>query len=519
MLIAEEMKPHAVFIPVPAQGHVTPMMTLAKLFHFKGFHITFVNTEFNHQRLINSRGADSVKGLPDFRFETIPDGLPLPEDLNATQYVPDLFRALRDNMLLPFRDLIKKLNDNSKNSLSSSSSSEDILPPVTCIVSDGMTRFALKVGVELGIPVAQFWTASACGLISYLHFSQLIQKGLVPLKDESDLTNGYLDTKIDWIPGMKDIRLRDFPGFVRTMDISDINFDYYITELAGMNEAAALIINTFDALEKDVLDALKSDQLSLPPLYTIGPIHQLLHHDVTAETMKSHPSAKTTSIGINLWKEETECLKWLDSREPNSVVYVNFGSITTMTTQQLIEFAWGLANSKHPFLWIVRSDIVKGDTATLPPEFAEEIKERGLLAGWCPQEKVLNHPSVGAFLTHSGWNSTIESVCGGVPVICYPFFSEQHTNCRYSCVDWGIGMEIDHNVTRNEVEKSVKELLEGEKGREMKHKAMEWKQKAEDAISPGGSSFVNLDELINEFYQKVSNQEHVVWPSEEGCIA
>ncbi|KAI3865785.1 hypothetical protein MKW92_045143 [Papaver armeniacum] len=476
------MKPHAVFIPVPAQGHVTPTMTLAKLFHSKGFHITFVNTEFNHQRLINSRGPDSVRGLPDFRFETIPDGLPLPDDLNATQPLPDLLR---------------KLNNNSKSSLLSPSS-EDILPPVTCIVSDGMMSFGLKVGVELGIPVALFWTASACGLMCYLHFSQLIERGLVPLEDESDLTNGYLDTKIDWIPGMKEIRLRNLPSFVRTMDTRDIYFDYFIRELAGMNEATNLIVNTFDALEKDVLDALKSDQLSLPPLYTIGPVHQLLHHDATTGTMKNHPSAKTTSIGINLWKEETDCLKWLDSREPNSVVYVNFGSITTMTTQQLIEFAWGLANSKQSFLWIVRPDIVKGDTATLPPEFAEETKERGLLASWCPQEEVLNHPAIGAFLTHSGWNSTIESICGGVPIICYPFFAEQHTNCRYSCVDWGIGIEIDHNVTRNEVEKSVKELLEGEKGKKMKHRAMEWKQKAADAISPGGSSFVNLDELINE---------------------
>ncbi|KAI3938636.1 hypothetical protein MKW92_047893 [Papaver armeniacum] len=437
------MKPHAVFIPVPAQGHVTPTMTLAKLFHSKGFHITFVNTEFNHQRLINSRGPDS----------TIPDGLPLPDDLNATQPLPDLL----------------KLNNNSKSSLLSPSS-EDILPPVTCIVSDGMMSFGLKVGVELGIPVALFWTASACGLICYLHFTQLIERGLVPLKDESDLTNGYLDTKIDWIPGMKEIRLRNLPSFVRTMDTRDMYVDYFITELAGMNEATALIINTFDALEKDVLDALKSDQLSLPPLYTIGPVHQLLHHDATTGTMKNHPSAKTTSIGINLWKEETDCLKWLDSREPNSVVYVNFGSITTVTTQQLIEFA-GLANSKHSFLWIVRSDIVKGDTATLPPEFAEETKERGLLASW-------------RILTHSGWNSTIESICGGVPIICYPFFAEQHTNCRYSCVDWGIGMQIEHNVTKAEVEKSVKELLEGEKGKKMKHRAMEWKQKPQMPFHP-----------------------------------
>ncbi|MCL7030167.1 hypothetical protein MKW94_003241 [Papaver nudicaule] len=500
------MKPHAVFISFPAQGHVSPMIKLAKLLHYRGFHITFVNTEFNHQRLINSRGPDSLKGLPDFRFETIPDGLPVPADLNATQDVPSLFHSIRNSMQLPFLNLIKKLNNNNNSSSSksntSSSSSNDNIPPVTCIVSDGVISFPLKVGKELGIPVVLFWTASACGLMGYLSFPQLIQRGLVPLKDESYLTSGYLDANIDWIPGMKDIRFRDLPSFVRTMDQSDIMFDFFVGELAGIKEATALILNTFDTLEKDVLDGLISDQLSLPPLYAVGPVHQLLHHNdqIIAETLKNNPVLKTTmmSIGGSLWKEETECLKWLDLKEPNSVVYVNFGSVTVMTTQQLIEFAWGLANSKHNFLWVVRADIVKGDTATLPMEFVEETKDRGLLASWCPQEDVLKHPSIGGFLTHSGWNSTLESIVGGVPVICWPFFAEQQTNCRYSCVHWGIGMEIDNNVKRDEVEKLVRELIKGEKGKKMKIKAVEWKKKAEDAISPGGSSFINLDKIVNE---------------------
>ncbi|XP_026394684.1 7-deoxyloganetin glucosyltransferase-like isoform X2 [Papaver somniferum] len=506
--ITQERKPHAVFISFPAQGHVGPMMILAKLLHRRGFHITFVNTEFNHQRLINSRGPDSVKGLPDFRFETIPDGLPLPADLNATQDIPSLFHSIRNYMMLPFLNLIKKLNNKSN---LSSFSSDDKIPPVTCIVSDGVISFPLKVGKELGIPVVLFWTASACGLMGYLSFPQLVQRGLVPLKDESYLTNGYLDTKVDWLPGMKDIRFRDLPSFVRTMDQSNIMFDFFVGELAGIKEATALILNTFDTLEMDVLDGLKSDQLSLLPLFSVGPIHQLLHHNdkIIAETMKNNPGLKTTmmSIGSSLWKEETECLKWLDSKKPNSVVYVNFGSITVMTTQQLIEFAWGLANSKHDFLWVVRADIVKGDTATLPVEFVEETKDRGLLASWCPQEDVLKHPSIGVFLTHSGWNSTIESITGGVPVICWPFFAEQQTNCRYSCVHWGIGMEIDNNVKRDEVEKLVREMMRGEKGKEMKNRAVEWKKKAEDAISLGGSSFNSLSDIVNELLQIDSHKQ------------
>ncbi|KAK3016292.1 hypothetical protein RJ639_007612 [Escallonia herrerae] len=75
-------KPHAVCIPFPAQGHINPMLKLAKLLHRKGFHITFVHTEFNHQRLLKSRGPDALRGLSSFRFETIPDGIPRLDIIN-----------------------------------------------------------------------------------------------------------------------------------------------------------------------------------------------------------------------------------------------------------------------------------------------------------------------------------------------------------------------------------------------------------------------------------------------------
>ncbi|RWW82923.1 hypothetical protein BHE74_00008587 [Ensete ventricosum] len=134
----------------------------------------------------------------------------------------------------------------------------------------------------------------------------------------------------------------------------------------------------------------------------------------------------------------------------------------------------------------------------LPQEFVEETKERGLLASWCPQEAVLWHASVGGFLTHSGWNSTIESISGGVPMLSWPFFAEQQTNCRYACTEWGIAMEIDNDVKREVVEALIRKLMGGEKGREMRKKAMEWKEKARLATRPGGSSFVNTERLIKD---------------------
>ena len=170
-----------------------------------------------------------------------------------------------------------------------------------------------------------------------------------------------------------------------------------------------------------------------------------------------------------------------------------------MTKDQLKEFAWGLANSGQTFLWIIRPDLVAGDTAVLPPEFIDVTKERGMLTNWCPQEEVLQHPAIGGFLTHNGWNSTFESIVAGVPMICWPFFAEQQTNCRYCCTEWGIGMEVDSDVKREEIEKQVKELMEGEKGKEMRNRAEEWKKLVGDAATPhSGSSSRNLNDLVHK---------------------
>ncbi|KAI3457317.1 hypothetical protein Pfo_013980 [Paulownia fortunei] len=466
-------KPHAVCIPFPAQGHINPMLKLAKLLHRNGFHITFVNTEYNHQRLLKSRGPKSLKGLPSFQFETIPDGLP-PSDADATQDIPSLCESTTTTCLAPFRDLLAKLNDTGSSNA----------PPVSCIVSDGVMSFTVEAAEELGIPEVLFWTTSACGFFAYTQFEKIIEKGYAPLKDASYLTNGYLDTVIDGIPSMKGIRLRDIPSFIRTTSLDDFMIKFVLDETKRARRASAIVLNTFEDLERDVLDALSS---ILPPVYAIGPLH-LLENQVDDKVLEQ--------LGSNLWKEEPECLEWLDSKEPNSVVYVNFGSITVMTPDQLVEFAWGLANSNQSFLWIIRPDLVSGDKALLPPEFLEATKERGLLANWCPQEKVLSHPSVGGFLTHSGWNSTLESICSGVPMICWPFFAEQQTNCWYCCTQWGIGMEIDSDVKRDEVESLVSKLMIGEEGQEMKRRTMEWKNLAHESAK--NSSYQNLEKVINQ---------------------
>ncbi|XP_076925131.1 7-deoxyloganetin glucosyltransferase-like [Bidens hawaiensis] len=448
------------------------MTKLAKILHSKGFSITFVNTEFNHQRLLKSLGSDALNGFPSYHFESIPDGLPPPENPDASQHTATILKSLNENGLGPFKSVINKVSA--------------LYSPVTCILADYLLTFTLSAAEELGIPAILFWTAGAGSLICYLEYPNLIQKGLMPLKDQSSLVNGYLDKVIDFIPTMPDIRLKDIPPFVRMVHPGDefmVGFSDWAVQRAI--KASAIIFNTFDELEGEILDALS---LTFPLCYGIGPLH-LLQSKIADKSLDS--------IKSNLWVEEPECLKWLDDKEPLSVIYVNFGSITVMTPQQLVEFCWGLAKSNYSFLWIIRPDLVIGDSAVLSPEFLEQTSNRGMLASWCPQEQVLSHPSIGGFLTHSGWNSTIESISYGVPMICWPFFADQQPNCWWSCNKWKIAMEIDSDVKSDEVSKLVIELMNGEKGKEMRKNAIDLKNKAEEACTfPSGSSVVNLEKVI-----------------------
>ena len=281
---------------------------------------------------------------------------------------------------------------------------------------------------------------------------------------------------------MKDIRIRDLPSYVRTIDSEDFFLSYGKVAAQGSLKAKGLILNTFDLLEADVVNALKP---MFPNVYTIGPLHTMLGQAITE-------ISPIKSLRLNLWGEDHGYMQWLNKQQEGSVIYVNFGSIATVSYEQIIEFAWGLANSNRPFLWVIRPDLVNGDNVVFPEEFVEGTKERCYLASWCSQEEVLSHASVGGFLTHCGWNSTLESICSGVPMMCWPGFADQCTNTRYVCKEWGIGMEIDKDVVRDQVTTVVKELMEGEKGGEMRKNVLKWKESAKLAIMQGGSSHENL---------------------------
>jgi hypothetical protein len=168
-------KPHAVCIPVPAQSHIKAMLKFAKLLHHRGFHITFVNIEFNHKHFLKSLGPNSLDGLPDFRFEAIPDSLP--DSNEDTQDITLLAESLRKNFLAPFQALLAKLNNDAIETSSN--------PPVTSIVSDGfLSIFTITVAEEIGAPIVLFYTIAACSFMGGKQLRAVVEKGLAPLKGE-----------------------------------------------------------------------------------------------------------------------------------------------------------------------------------------------------------------------------------------------------------------------------------------------------------------------------------------------
>ncbi|CAI9770070.1 unnamed protein product [Fraxinus pennsylvanica] len=195
------------------------------------------------EEVLEAIRAKYNRGLEDFQFKTTPDGLP-PSNNDATQDIPALCISISKHCLAPFLELIKNLNESSD------------CPNVSCIVSNRVMSFSLDSVEQLNIPEVVFYTTSACGFIGYLHYGKLVARGYVPLKDESCFTNGYLEAEIDSTPGMKGIRLKDIPSFIRTTDLNDIMLNYNIVQHENASRAKAILFNTYDELEEEVLEVI-----------------------------------------------------------------------------------------------------------------------------------------------------------------------------------------------------------------------------------------------------------------------
>ncbi|XP_057871684.2 7-deoxyloganetin glucosyltransferase [Cryptomeria japonica] len=473
---------HAVVVPFPAQGHVNPLMNFAELLAIRGFFITFVTTEWIDQRLLKAASTDAAardreakeRGLK-FRFLSLPDGLP--PDHGRTSELGELYLALRN--LGPALESLLTAADSS-------------VPPITCIVSDSYISCTVEVAQNLGVPRVIFWTCCTANSIVQTNGNVLLSQGHIPVT-EDDLKSR--DKLITSLPGkIPPIRPTDIVSFYREKHVSETIYSVFLYEARHQNIADYLLVNTFEELEGG-----KEAQMGLSingcPALAVGPV-----------SLPNFLQGKNSMF--SMWEEDDNCFQWLDSQPKQSVLYVSFGSIAVKSERQLHELALGLEACGYPFLWVLRSDIAEGNSLELPEGFKERTKDRALVVSWTKQLQVLSHPSVGGFLTHNGWNSTLEAISMGVPMIGWPYFSDQFIDCRFSKDVWKIGLDFEgvaadefKLVTKEEIEIVVKDLMEGCVGKELRRNIARFKEAATKAVMPGGTSFENLNTFVEDMHK------------------
>ncbi|XP_062092562.1 UDP-glycosyltransferase 76F1-like [Humulus lupulus] len=437
-----------VLFPLPLQGHINPMLELANILHSRGFYITVIHTNFN---------SPNPSNYPNFTFHSFPDGLSQTEA--STNDIPSLLLHLNTKCVQPFKECLATLI---------SVASEE---PYTCLISDGLFHFTQAVADSFKLPRVVLRTAGASSFAVFTAFPLLLEKDYFPIQDSR------LEEAVIELPFLK---VKDLP----TMSTRNPEkfFELLTTMISATKASSGIIWNTFEDLEQPALDLLKK-QLCVP-LFSIGPFHK-------------YNSAISSG---SLLTEDKSSISWLDTQPPKSVVYVSFGSIAATSEAEFLEIAWGLANSEQPFLWVVRPWSVSGAEwlELLPKGFIENLGGRGHIVKWAPQKEVLAHVSVGAFWTHNGWNSTLESICEGVPMICMPCFSDQKVNAVYVSRVWKVGFQLENGkLERGEIEQNIRKLMKAKEGEEIRCRASKLKEKSLSCLKQGGSSYQSLDSLVS----------------------
>lgn len=305
------------------------------------------------------------------------------------------------------------------------------------------------------------------------------------------LSDNRKDT-IDYIPGVKAIEPKDLMSYLQATDTSTPEHQIIYKSFEEVKSADFILINTVEELEFETISALKDRQ----PTFSIGPIF---------------PAGFTKGpVATNLWFE-SDCTKWLDAKSHGSVLYVSFGSYAHASKKDIEEIAYGLLLSGVSFIWVLRPDIVSSDeNEILPVGYKDQIKDKGLILTWCNQIGVISHPAIGGFVTHCGWNSILESVWCGIPLLTYPLLTDQFTNRKLVVDDWKIGMNlIDHHdqvITRDEVAEKINGLMSGKSGNKLRKNVKEVKKTLENALATDGSSETNLNQFIRDVKVQIQNK-------------
>ncbi|XP_074322441.1 UDP-glucosyltransferase 74AE2-like isoform X2 [Apium graveolens] len=440
-------KPNILLISLPYQGHISPMMQFAKRLSSKGAAVTVI-TPFSANLISDDDRNRSI----NIEYVSYDHG----EGQNIVT-VEDYMANIETRASEKLLEVVEN-------------QAFDVL------VHDSLMPFGVDFGHRHGLKTAIFFT-QPCAISSVYY---LVYQGKIrcPVQEGADLS--FLPDEIP-ISHVKDLPYdlyhERYPGTLEML----------ANQFSNADNADWIFFNTFLGLEDEVVNWLSSKW----KIMTIGPSVPSMFLDKRL--------ADDRDYGLSLFKPDGDaCIKWLDGKDSDSVVYVSFGSLANLEQDYMDEIAWGLLDSKCSFIWVVRDT----EKSKLSEKFVEESADRGLIVNWSPQLEVLAHKAVGSFMTHCGWNSTLEALSLGVPMMVVPQWTDQTTNAKYIVDVWQTGVRVKahdkEKITREDVTKSVKDVMEGTKREELKANALKFKEMALEAMSEGGSSDKNIDDFIAE---------------------
>uniref|UniRef100_A0A6I9QKR0 UDP-glycosyltransferase 88F5 n=1 Tax=Elaeis guineensis var. tenera TaxID=51953 RepID=A0A6I9QKR0_ELAGV len=361
------------------------------------------------------------------------------------------------------------------------------------LILDFFCTFALDVATELRIPTYLLATSGAAVMATFLHLPAIHDRSTASFRDLGSIPLH--------IPGVPPLPADHMP--LPMLDRDDEAYKGLLYFSRRLSDFQGILINTFASLEPRAVESVSaglcaSDSRPTPPIYCVGPLIASDSHNK---------------------RGREECLSWLDGQPNGSVVFLCFGSLGLFSAEQLKEIAAGLEGSGQRFLWVVRSPPTDDPAkrfapppepeldVLLPERFLERTEDRGLVVkSWAPQVEVLLHQAVGAFVTHCGWNSVLEAVSAGVPMIGWPLYGEQRMNKVFLVEEMrlAVGLEgyEEGAVSAAELEKKVRWLMESEGGKKLRERTLAAKESAGAALREGGSSHVALMEVAGEWKQR-----------------
>ncbi|CAN6271731.1 unnamed protein product [Urochloa humidicola] len=478
---------HVLLICFPSQGHVNPMLRLAKRIAAKGLLVTFSSISSVAAKLaeaagVSAGGDGAPVGLGRVRFEFLDDGDPPGSDLDS------LMTHLATAGPPAFASLLTRQASSGR--------------PVSSVVANPFMPWATDVAAGAGIPTAVLWVQSVAVFSLYYHHVH----GLVEFPDEDDQDARFR------LPGLPEMSAADVPSFLLPSNPFKLLADAIVTQFRTLDRASWVLVNSFAELEAEVIAALPGVGPPSPPeLIPVGPLIEM--EDGGDE------------VRGDMLKAAEDCVEWLDSQPARSVVYASVGSVVVLSPGEVAEMAHGLAATGRPFLWVVRPEA----QPYLPEGYLDGEGKKGIVVAWSPQERVLAHQATACFLTHCGWNSTLETVAAGVPVVAFPHWGDQCTDATFLVEELGMGVHLlrgggggsaTETLTREAVREAVEAAVVGPRAEEMRANAAKWSRAARKAVAHGGSSDANVQAYVDEVARRAATEAQAqTSPSEKDFVA